>query len=144
VAVLFAQLQQHGSVRLFSTRITGDLGAEAEIEISAAGIAEGGSPFIAMVIRDVSRRLPVHDVQDRLRTALSAVAERIGKTPLPAMVRETAEVVERHCIETALRLAHGKRTAAAEMLGLSRQSLYAKLERYGIDDAPEGTREAIG
>jgi len=30
------------------------------------------------------------------------------------------------------------------LLGLSRQSLDAKLERYGIDDAPEGAREAIG
>jgi transcriptional regulator PpsR len=143
-SMLFAQLQQHGSIRLYATQLTGDLGAEAEVEISAAGVAEGGSPFIAMVIRDVSRRLPMHDVQDNLRAALGAVAERIGKTPLPVMVRDTAEVVERHCIETALRLTHGKRSAAAELLGLSRQSLYAKLERYGIDDAPEGAREAIG
>ena len=143
-SMLFAQLQQHGSIRLYATQLTGDLGAEAEVEISAAGVQEGGSPFIAMVIRDVSRRLPMHDVQDRLRAALSAVAERIGKTPLPVMVRDTAEVVERHCIETALRLTHGNRTAAAELLGLSRQSLYAKLDRYGIDDAPEGALEAAG
>jgi transcriptional regulator PpsR len=141
--VLYAQLQQHGSVRLFATSMTGDLGAEADVEISASGLAEGGSQFMAMVIRDVSRRLPMHDVQDQLRAALGAVAERIGKTPLPIMVRDTAEVVERHCIETALRLAKGKRTAAAELLGLSRQSLYAKLERYNIGDAPEGARENI-
>ncbi len=136
--VLFAQLQQHGSVRLFATSMTGDLGAEADVEISASGLAEGGSQFMALVIRDVSRRLPMHDVQDQLRAALGAVAERIGKTPLPIMVRDTAEVVERHCIEIALRLAKGRRTAAAELLGLSRQSLYAKLERYDIGDAPEG------
>ena len=32
----------------------------------------------------------------------------------------------------------------AEMLGVSRQSLYAKLNRHRIDDAPEGTGEATG
>ena len=142
-ASLFAQLQQHGSVRLFTTRLTGDLGAEAEVEISASGIAEGGSALIAMVIRNISRRVPMHDVRDRLRATLSAVTERIGKTPLPVIARDIAEVVERHCIETALRLANGKRTAAAEMLGVSRQNLYSKLDRYRIDDAPEGTGEAI-
>ena len=36
-------------------------------------------------------------------------------------------------IESALELTNGNRTAAAELLGLSRQSLYAKLNRYGLD-----------
>lgn len=141
-ALLFAQLQQHGSVRLFATRLVGELGAEAEVEISASGIAEGGNTLIAMVMRDVSRRVPMHDVQDRLRATLSAVADRVGKTPLPRIVRDVAEIVERHCIETALRLANGKRTAAADILGVSRQGLYSKLDRYSIDGASEGAGEA--
>ena len=138
-ASLLTQLQRHGSVRLFTTRLTGDLGTEAEVEISASGIAEGSAALTAMVMRDVSRRLPMHDVQDRLRATLGAVTERVGKAPLPVIAREIAEVVERHCIATALRLTDGNRTAAAEMLGVSRQSLYAKLDRYRIGDAPEGT-----
>jgi DNA-binding protein Fis len=31
-------------------------------------------------------------------------------------------------------MANGNRTAAAELLGVSRQSLYAKLNRYDIND----------
>ena len=43
------------------------------------------------------------------------------------------DIVEQHYIEAALELTRGNRTAAAELLGLSRQSLYAKLNRYGLD-----------
>jgi DNA-binding NtrC family response regulator len=36
------------------------------------------------------------------------------------------------CIEAALELTHNNRASAAEMLGLSRHSLYVKLRRFGI------------
>jgi DNA-binding NtrC family response regulator len=36
------------------------------------------------------------------------------------------------CIESALELTHNNRASAAEMLGLSRQSLYVKLRRFGM------------
>jgi DNA-binding NtrC family response regulator len=42
-------------------------------------------------------------------------------------------------VKAALALANGNRTAAAEILGLSRQSLYAKLNRYGL----EGDADAV-
>jgi DNA-binding NtrC family response regulator len=49
-------------------------------------------------------------------------------------VRETTDVIERMCIESALMLTGDNRASAAEMLGLSRQSLYVKLHRYGLGD----------
>ena len=36
------------------------------------------------------------------------------------------------CIETAVNLTRNNRVAEAEMLGLSRQSLYVKLRKYGL------------
>jgi DNA-binding protein Fis len=36
------------------------------------------------------------------------------------------------CIEAALDLTSNNRAAASEMLGLSRQSLYVKLRKYGL------------
>ena len=57
LSVLLSQLQQYGSVRLFGTCLTGDLGAEAEIEISAVLGAGAAADSIAVVIRDVSSRL---------------------------------------------------------------------------------------
>jgi DNA-binding NtrC family response regulator len=36
-------------------------------------------------------------------------------------------------------MANGNRTSAAEILGLSRQSLYAKLNRYNLDGSSKET-----
>ena len=70
---------------------------------------------------------------DSLRNSLGSMTEQIGKTPLRKLVRNTVGVVERYYVKSALELADGNRTVAAELLGLSRQSLYAKLNRYGLD-----------
>ena len=51
---------------------------------------------------------------------------------LKDIVAETTDVVEKMCIETAVSLTRNNRVAAAEMLGLSRQSLYVKLRKYGL------------
>jgi DNA-binding NtrC family response regulator len=68
----------------------------------------------------------------------------MGRVPLPVLVRNTAAVVERACIEDALRGANGNRTAAADALGLSRQSLYAKLERYGLHEGRDPLEDPAG
>jgi catechol 2,3-dioxygenase-like lactoylglutathione lyase family enzyme len=64
----------------------------------------------------------------------SQLTELVGRVTLKDLVRETTDVIERLCIETALRLTGDNRASAAEMLGLSRQSLYSKLRRYGLSD----------
>ena len=60
----------------------------------------------------------------------------MGRLPLRDIVRETTDLIEQLCIEAALDLTGDNRASAAEMLGLSRQSLYIKLRRFGIKDAP--------
>ena len=45
--------------------------------------------------------------------------------------------VERQVITQALEATRWNRTAAAKLLGLSRQSLYAKLSRYDITDSQD-------
>ena len=62
----------------------------------------------------------------------------IGRVPLRDLVRETTDVIEKLSIEAALELTGDNRASAAEMLGLSRQSLYVKLRRFGLDDHPAG------
>ena len=47
--------------------------------------------------------------------------------------------IERLCIEAALELSSDNRASAAELLGLSRQSLYVKLRRYGLADLVSST-----
>jgi len=47
----------------------------------------------------------------------------IGRVSLKELVREATEVIERLSIKAALELTNDNRASAAEMLGLSRQSL---------------------
>jgi DNA-binding NtrC family response regulator len=82
----------------------------------------------------VARRLSPTPESDALRSALASMSETVGKSPLRKLVKSTVEVVEQHYVRAALQLADGNRTTAAEILGLSRQSLYAKLDRYNLND----------
>jgi len=54
--------------------------------------------------------------------------------PLKDIVRDSTTLIERLCIEAALKLTDDNRASAAEILGLSRQGLYSKLKRFGIED----------
>jgi len=133
VPTLLANYRRHRVVRLFSTIVHGELGTETEVEISLAGMSDAAGTPLCMVVRDVSRRLPPPVDDRRLLSALSPVSEQLGKVPLRTLVDETIGVVERHHIKSAIEAAGGNRTVAAEILGLSRQSLYAKLKRYGME-----------
>jgi len=144
-AVLMRTLREHGEVRLFTTTLTGIFGSEVTVEISASASSRGGPLAMGFLIRDVTRRAASPPAMDgELQAALAEVLGEMGRLPLPVLVRNTAAVVERACIEAALREANGNRTAAADALGLSRQSLYAKLERYGLHEAREADEEIAG
>jgi transcriptional regulator PpsR len=133
--VLLANLRQHGSVRLFATTLRGDLGLSTEVEISAVAVPDAEAPLLGFVIRSVGRRLPAMSPADReLPRSPEQLTELIGRVPLKDIVRETTDVIERLCIEAALQLTGDNRASAAEMLGLSRQSLYLKLHRYGLGE----------
>ena len=137
LAVLLANVERHRFIRMFTTTIQGELGTATEVEISAAGNDDTSPQYIGVLIRDVGRRIGMPGDDKNLRSALGAMAERIGKTPLRSLVKDTVGVVERHYVTSALDLANDNRTVAAELLGLSRQSLYAKLNRYGLDGGSE-------
>jgi transcriptional regulator PpsR len=137
---LLANIQRHKTVRLFTTTIRGELGTDTEVEISA-GSGEGEQSHIGVLLRNVARRLPSSGESDFQRTALGSMSEQIGKSSLRKLVKNTVSVVEQHYVKEALELAGGNRTATAELLGLSRQSLYAKLNRYGFDDKGSDTEE---
>lgn len=142
LAMLLGTLLQYGEVRVFPSVLTGQLGVEVEVELSAVVSGIGASRAIGIVLRDVGRRNWSRPEGSALRDAIGGIEAGIGHTPLPALVRRITEILERHCIERALGIAEGNRTAAAELLGLSRQSLYAKLGRYGLEaGAEEGPGE---
>jgi transcriptional regulator PpsR len=138
--VLTANLRQRGSVRLFTTSVRSELGAATEVEISAVSVMNGGNPCFGFAIRNVGARLSSEPRAAReLPRSVEQLTELIGRVSLKDLVREATDAIERLCIEAALELTGDNRASAAEMLGLSRQSLYVKLRRYGLGDlAQEG------
>jgi len=142
LTVLLANLKENDSIRLFSTTVRGEYGATSDVEISAVTAPDADPPCVAFSMRSIARRLPEKGVPGReLPRSVQQLTELIGRVPLKDVVRETTDVIERLCIEAALELTGDNRASAAEMLGLSRQSLYVKLHRYGIAEAVSGSTD---
>jgi transcriptional regulator PpsR len=131
--VLLTNLRQHGTVRLFATQMRGEYGSTSEVEISAVAVNSGPQRCLGFTIRDMGRRLTTDGRSTKeLPRSASQMTELVGRLPLKDIVRETTDLIEQLCIEAALELTGDNRASAAEMLGLSRQSLYIKLRRFGI------------
>ena len=141
--VLIENAVRNGKMRTYSTRLESVAGGQISIEVSATflpGTTDKGGGF-GFVLRDVSRMevvreptpqsvvMPGGTVSD---DAMRNVMDLVGSAPLKDIVAATTDVVEKMCIETAVELTDNNRVAAAEMLGLSRQSLYVKLRKYGL------------
>lgn len=143
LGVLITNLRQRGSLKLFSTNLRAEHGSLTEVEISAALVTMEDQTCLGFTIRDVGRRLAGDShARDDLSRSVGQLAELVGRVPMKEIVANTAGLIEKMCIEAALQLTRDNRAAAAELLGLSRQSLYVKLRRYGLGDI-DGDR-AVG
>jgi DNA-binding NtrC family response regulator len=120
-----------------------------DVELSAVQVPGALPPMIALSVRSVASR--VSGSEPEFAAGLSAssslsggplarsadqLAALVGRMPLKDIVGETTELIEKLCIEASLQLSRDNRAAAAEMLGLSRQSFYVKMRRFGIGDLP--------
>ncbi|MFM2398853.1 MAG: hypothetical protein RL341_1010 [Pseudomonadota bacterium] len=133
--VLISNLRQHGVVRMFATTLRGEHGANEDVEISAVAIADAEPAAYGFVIRNIGRRLSTDFRLGRdLPRSVEQLTELVGRVSLKDLLRESTDLIEKLCIEAALQLTRDNRASAAELLGLSRQSLYVKLRRYGLGD----------
>lgn len=130
LSVIRTALAEVGSLRSFATVVQGDLGQTQDVELSAARVVHADGHLVGLSIRQAS--LP--DTMIPYRSG-QQLADLVGRVPIKEIVRETTETIERLCIEAALELSGDNRASAAELLGLSRQSLYVKMRRFGIVDA---------
>jgi len=138
INVLTANLREHGSVGNFSTIVRGAYGSLEEVEVAAVAVLGGELPCFGFVIRSSTTRNAAKLSPANLARPVEQLTELVGWVSLKDLVRESSDLIEKLCIEAALGLTGGNRASAAEMLGLSRQSLYVKLRRYGLGDlAPE-------
>ena len=132
---LFTTLQDHGAVRHFATTLRGEYGSIEDVEVAAVSVASGDQPCFGFTIRSIPRRpIAMQGGASPLPRSVEQMTELVGRVPMKTLVRETTDLIEKLCIEAALRITRDNRASAAEMLGLSRQGLYAKMRRYGVGD----------
>jgi DNA-binding NtrC family response regulator len=112
-----AQALRNGGGRAVTTETHG---------AAAAALVAGsqGGEIPGLLVLDLS--LPELDLQ-RLREALGESA------PPP----EPLDAVERRQIAAMLRHTGGNRRKAAQLLGLARSTLLAKIRRYGLEASPD-------
>jgi len=133
--VIMTSLREHGTIRLYSTQMRGDFGSITDVEVSAARLGVEGAECIGFSIRNISRRVAANDeIASLTPRSIDQLTQLVGRVPLKELVRESTELIEQLCIQAALKLTGNNRASAAELLGLSRQSLYVKLRRYSLAD----------
>jgi DNA-binding NtrC family response regulator len=91
-------------------------------------------------------RRPVIEAEDLLflSSAANAPSSHDGNVDwLAGTLPEAVERVERAMIQRAMAASAGSRAQAAERLGIRRQLLYQKLDRYGLGASPNGTESVL-
>jgi len=140
--LMAAQLREHGFLRKFGTLAFGRFGAQDEVEVSAAATPEGDAVRYSFTLRPapLRREVPVTNLDHP--SSIEQLTQLVGRMSLKDIVRESTDLIERLCIEAALRYTSDNRANAAEILGLSRQGLYSKLNRFGMARAGAGDEES--
>ena len=130
--VLNTSLKQQKPVRNFATEVRTLSGMTLPVEISGVYLAKP-EPLFVMFVRDLNRRSQSSvPASPAVPNPFFELSQLVGRRPIKDIVGDTVDTIERMCIEAALELTHNNRASAAEMLGLSRQSLYVKLRRFGV------------
>jgi transcriptional regulator PpsR len=142
LALMMSNARQNGRLAAYATSLRSAFGIAIPVEISTAYLPDANPEGFGFVLRDVSRTAPARGTGPTVSSdAVENIIELVGSTPLRELVRGTTDVVEKLCIETAIKLTNNNRASAAEMLGLSRQSLYVKLRKYGLIDQDTGEED---
>lgn len=127
------QIREHGVVRNITTVLRGRNGAVEDVEVSAVAAPTLEGDGFGFSIRSIGRRARDLPPQPKdMPRSVEQLTELVGRMSLKDIVRESTDLIERLCIEAALEYTSDNRASAAEILGVSRQSLYSKLHRHGL------------
>jgi transcriptional regulator PpsR len=133
IQVLFSRVAEEHMVRGFTSTLRDNLLGERPVLLSARRHPENEIIQIIVLSQPVTARKAAVAPLGAPQRA-DGFAHLVGKVPMKDLIRESLDVIEKICIEAALDQTNNNRASAAELLGLSRQSLYIKLRRHGLED----------
>ncbi|RPF71775.1 helix-turn-helix domain-containing protein [Aurantiacibacter spongiae] len=136
-AIMAAELRDHGSFHNFLSALASRSGDPIEVDVDGACTMLEDDERFCFLIRPRRPMTADGDGRGGPGPPDLDVQDRVGRMPLKAIVRQTTDAIEKTAIERALDLTGNNRAAAAEMLGVSRQNLYDKIERYGVGNTPD-------
>lgn len=125
-------LRDNPRIRSLPASVRRPNGQTLEVELSGTVIPNSDPRRIGFVFRNLSTSLTNDSVNSVADASIEAMLSRIGKAPLRELVQEETSGLEKNLILAALKLTGNNRAATAKVLGLSRQGLYSKLDRYGL------------
>ena len=133
--VLLSKLKKEGRVANFSTVVQGETSGSTDVIVSASSTMVGDKARYILIISEAGRRDRTNPAQAfGPETNPNGISELVGRVPMKELIRDSVDVIEKMCIEAALNQTNNNRASAADLLGLSRHSLYIKLKRYGLED----------
>jgi transcriptional regulator PpsR len=133
--LMMQSLQGKASSQSCVSSITNATSSIKLVDISAVSVAQPRA-CIGMIFRQVdSRQNKGARIDKKLVRSSQELSMLVGKVPLKDILAETTDLIEQLCIKAALDLTQDNRVSASEILGLSRQSLYIKLRKYGLVDS---------
>ena len=122
-----------GKIRNYATDFITTFGSKIPVTISSTWVSNEDDDFYGFILRD-SSNVEFEKQNDNEKHSWEATTKLVGSAPLKELVAQTGDIAERICLETALNLANNNKVAAAELLSLSRQSLYVKLRKHSLLD----------
>ena len=128
-----------GKIRNYATDVITTFGSKIPVTISSTWVSNEDDDFYGFILRD-SSNVEFEKQDDNEKHSWEATTKLVGSAPLKELVAQTGDIAERICLETALNLTNNNKVAAAELLSLSRQSLYVKLRKHNLLDIKDLNR----
>jgi transcriptional regulator with PAS, ATPase and Fis domain len=114
-----------------------DESSRVEAEISAALLAEGDQECLGLTLRRAgTANLDLPPQVGALAAAIDTLATQVGLVTLPELLQEASDLAERHLIEAALKRSGSDRLQAAQLLGISPESLWLRMRHHRLGGKP--------
>lgn len=135
--ILFSNLKENGMVKNMLSTVKTHLGETFIIEIAGCRFVKNQKMFIGLSFRPSIKLNNIPEIMNRDATLLDKQVEGlVGSMSLKEIVRRTTYSIECLCIDVALKLTKNNRASAAQLLGISRQSLYMKMKSQPKKQTP--------